>query len=235
MSISRLERSLWLGSRGPFLKPDGTEGGSSSGNNANAGGEQAGSEGKQGDGQGGKGANGGESGFKPITTEAELAAYKADLRKNIAADLRKSIKAELDAERTAAEESARKKKEIDDAAAKGEFETAKQQLEADLTTAKTEATTLKGENDQLKEAMKAGLEAGWKDLPEEVRKLGEKQHADDDVLGRWTFLHDPDTKALVAKLTDKGERKAGNGYSPKSNGTGTPEIKSLIPKQGFLG
>jgi hypothetical protein len=216
MQLSRLESSLLRSHRGPFLSPDGDGGGASGDNSANA--NNANPGGKEGDG------NGAEA-FKPITSEADLAQYKADLRKNIAADLRRSIKAELDAERTSAEEAARKKKEIDDAAAKGEFETAKKSLETDLQAAKDEAASLQARLDQYQTALESGLNDAWAKLPEEIRKIGEKQHDENDTLARFSFLHDADTQALVAKLSDKAETSRGNGPNPKPGGTGTRSVE----------
>lgn len=138
-------------------------------------------------------------------------------------------KAERDAllkektDRDAAEQ-ARKDKE---AAESGKWEELATKREGELKSAKDEGAALKAENDQLREAMKTGTESGWKDLPDPVRKLGEKQHPEDDVLGRWTFLHDPDTTALVKELTSRGDTARGNGADPKSRGSGkvTDEAK----------
>jgi hypothetical protein len=157
----------------------------------------------------------GDKGKEAIRKEREAA--------KVARDEAKAMKDERDAlqkEKTEREDAAAKARE-DEAAKKGEFETLAQQRESERDAAKADAKTLKADNDALREAMKAGLEAGWKDLPESVRKLGEKQHPEDDVLGRWTFLHDPDTAALVKQLAGKEPPKRGNGGDPKPNGTGS--------------
>jgi hypothetical protein len=121
-----------------------------------------------------------------------------------------------------ARETAEQKRKEREAAEAGKFEELAATRERERDEAKSEAISLKAENDQLREAMKAGIETGWKALPDSVRKLGEKQHPEDDprgILGRWQFLHDPDTIALVAELTVKGEAIRGNGRDPKLSGT----------------
>jgi hypothetical protein len=210
MILSRLDRSLMLSQRGPFLSPpEGETGGSAEAAKADSS-EKADSAGA-------------EKAFTPITSEAELTAYKVDLRKNIKAELdaelRKSIKAELDAQRIKDEDAARKQKDLDDATARGEFEDVKTKLETDLKTATDDVTRMTAEITQLQDALKSGLTEGWAALPETVRKLGERQHGENDVIGRFTFLHDADTQALVKELT-KGDGAAGNGRDPKPGGEG---------------
>jgi hypothetical protein len=156
-----------------------------------------------------------EGSFKPITSEAELAQYKADLRRNIAADLRKSIADDLKADQDRKAEDDRKKREADDAKKAGDFEKVETQLRTDLDAAKSEATSLKAENDQLREAMKVGVEAQWKDLPPALQ-LASKFIPEEDVLGRWTYLNDPDVQKQI-KDSDK-EVARGSGRDPKSNG-----------------
>ena len=171
----------------------------------------------------------GDKGKEVIRKEREAA--------KAAADEAKAAKAERDAllkekaEREAAESKARE----EEAARKGEFETLAQKREAERDAAKAEAKTLADENTELKAAMAEGITSGWKDLPDEVRKIGEKQHAEDDVLGRFRFLNDPDTKALVAKLTGSTEGKAAHGRDPRATGSSKPELKSLISKAQYLG
>ncbi len=157
----------------------------------------------------------GDQGKEAIRKEREAA--------KAAADEAKAAKAERDAllkekaEREAAESKARE----EEAARKGEFETLAQKREAERDEAKAELTRLTGEVDQFKAAMAEGIKSGWKDLPDEVRKLGEKYHAEDDVLGRFRFLNDPDTKALVARHAPDGQ-KAAHGRDPKATGTSKP-------------
>jgi len=130
------------------------------------------------------------------------------------------------ADRDAADADARKQKDADDARKAGDFEKVELQLKTDLEGAKNEVTSLKAENDRLKQAMQTGLDAGWSALPDEVRKIGEKQHPDDDVLGRWEFLHDTDTMALVKKLNlDQRDVKRGNGPDPKGRGESKPTVE----------
>lgn len=166
------------------------------------------------------GGNQGES-FTPITSEAELAQYKADLRKNIAADLRKSIADDLKAQQDTKAEDERKAREADEAKKRGEFETVETQLKTDLEAAKADAMRLTGENDRLKAAMASGVDVRWKEMPERVQKLykGEAE----DVLARWEYLHDDDVQALVKDLTDKTAVARGNGPDPQGNGVARPD------------
>lgn len=214
MRLSRLERSLWLAGRGPFLKPDGTEGGSEGkeGEQKTDAAKAEGDDTAKDDLDGVEGL--GDKGKEAIRKERAAAKAAADALKDVQKKLA-DLEKERD-ERTAAEAKAKD----EEAAKKGEFEQLAAKREAERDEAKAEAATLKAENDQLRTAMAEGIAAGWKALPEAVRKIGEKQHDETDVLGRFQFLHDPDTAALVKELTEKGERKAGNGYSPKSSGDG---------------
>lgn len=136
-----------------------------------------------------------------------------------------------------AREAADQKARDDDAKKRGEFETLAATREAERDEARTEAATLRAENDQLRAAMAAGIEAGWKNLPESVRKIGEKQHGDEDVLGRFQFLHDPDTAALVKQLSEREPTKPGNGRDPKSSGrsrnTVEQEAAALRQRGGY--
>lgn len=116
-------------------------------------------------------------------------------------------------------EAAEAKAKEEDAAKRGEFEALAKKREEERDAAKADVARLTADNDQYRAAMAEGIEAGWKALPEAVRKLGEKQHAEDDVLGRFRFLHDPDTTALVKQLTEKVGTTRGNGHDPKVSGT----------------
>lgn len=152
--------------------------------------------------------------FKPITSEADLAQYKADLRKNIAADLRKSIKAELDAERTAAEDEARRKKAIDDATAKGEFETVKQKLEDDIKAAKADATTLKADNDRYKTVVDKLLEDEWKTLDDQAREAFVAAGGnEEDPFARLAYLT-IGKKHTASRAGTNGEPLRGSGRDP---------------------
>lgn len=175
MTLSRLEHSLLLAQRDPFLKPEGTEGGGnggeSSGDNANAGGEQAGSEGTQGDSKEGEG-------FKPITSEAELAAWKEGVRKNMLAEARKAAKDEA-------------KREADAAAAKekGEWEQVAKGAEEERDQLKAELA--KRDHDDLKRRVAAKHE-----LPAELA---------DRLIGDDETALDEDAKKLAKTV---GARKA---------------------------
>ena len=219
MQLSRLSRSLLMAQRGPRLSPPDGEGGGSGGDSSgttdgdSAGKTEGGSEGK--DGKDGKGDDAGKVTFS-AEQEAHIGKLLSAERKAAADKARADAKAEADAKATADA----KAKADADAKAKGDFEAVETGLRADLKTAQDEATAAKAENDQLREAMKSGIEAGWKELPAEVRAIGEKSHPEGDVLGRWAFLHDADTQALVKKLTGAADARRGNEGGPKGNGSG---------------
>lgn len=104
MLLSRLERSLLSAQRGPFLSPDdGNGGGGSAGteasSNQNANGEQNASDNNANasGAQGNQSESGGEAAFRPITSEAELTAWKTATRKDIVAQVKKDLKSESDA------------------------------------------------------------------------------------------------------------------------------------------
>ena len=170
----------------------------------------------------------GDQGKEAIRKEREAA--------KAAAQEAKAAKAERDAllkekaEREAAEAKARE----EEAAKKGEFEELATARERERDAAKAEAKTLAEENTELKAAMAEGIKSGWKELPDVVRKVGEKQHPEDDVLGRFQFLNDPDIKAWVAQANGP-EGKAAHGRDPKATGAAKPELKSLISKAQYLG
>ncbi len=149
-------------------------------------------------------------------------------------------KAALDAERTARRTAEKRVKDLetaeqartdaqrkaDEAAAAkaGEWETLASKRERERDEATTEATTLRTEVDQLRAAMAGGLKDGWKALPDRLRKIGERLHGEDDVLGRWGFLHDPETVALARELTEKTPAARGNGADPPAGANGTPTL-----------
>lgn len=122
------------------------------------------------------------------------------------------------AKRLDALEKADKKRREDEAAEAGKFEELAQTREQERDSAIQERDALKAENLKLRDTLKAGVEEDWKALPEEVRKVGEKSYPEDDVMGRYSFLTDPDTKALVAKIAGNGDgtsRREGNTPPPK--------------------
>jgi len=126
-----------------------------------------------------------------------------------------AAKAEADAAATAAEEERRATAAAEEAKKRGDFEAVENQLKADVETAKSEAKRLKAENDTLREAMKTGIEARWKDVPEKIAKLYKGDEA--DVIGRWNFLNDPDVAELVKDLsgsTAKRETDSGTSAIP---------------------
>lgn len=223
----QLSRAFWASRDFPLFAPDGKEGGSVGEGDPKAGTE--GKEGKQENKDEFEGLELGDKGKAAIKAEREARKAAEDARK--ASDDELATLRKEKSEREAAET----KRKEDEAKQKGEFEKLATDREKERDEAKAEVTRLTGEVDQLKAAMAEGIKAGWKELPEEVRKLGEKQHAEDDVLRRFQFLNDPDTKALVTKLTDKADPKRGNGQDPKSSAHGKTELTSLIGKASFLG
>lgn len=153
----------------------------------------------------------GDKGKDAIRREREARA--------VAVDEAKKAKKERDAllkekqERESAEQDAKD----DDAAKRGEFEDLAKKRERERDTARTEAASLKADNDQLREAINSVLEAEWKALPPEVTDafLGD----DDDALGKLLFL--PKGKALAIKLAEKADPARGNGQDPRSRGAST--------------
>lgn len=107
-----------------------------------------------------------------------------------------------------------KKRQEAEAAEAGKFQELAEKREQERDTAIQERDALKAENQKLTDTLKAGVDGQWKELPEEVRKVGEKSHPEDDILGRYAFLTDPDTKALVVKIAGTGNRREGNGPNP---------------------
>lgn len=139
-----------------------------------------------------------------------------DARK-AAEDREKSIQAERDALLTKERdrEDADRKKREKEAADAGKFEELAATRETERDAAVARAETAEAENKKLRDTIKAGVDDDWKKLPDEIRKIGEKSHPEDDVLGRYAFITDPDTKALVAKLAgDSTEQRRGNGPVP---------------------
>ena len=213
MQLSRLAMTLDRASRGPLLSPDDGTGSGSTG--------ATGPAAPTGD-PGATGGNGSE-GFKPITSEAELSAYKDQLRRNIAEQVRADLKKEAEDAKTAAE----RKAETDRLAAEGQFNEAKVRLEGDLQTVKGERDSLKEQNQKLQDAIKKGLDASWKALPEEVRALGEDQYGEDNPLGRWNFLYAETTAKLVERITGEKPVFHGNAAGPKGGATGQNGLPDL--------
>lgn len=223
MQLSRLERSLLFASR-HFLSPDDGSGG---GNNDSSSDASANAGGQSGD------KSEGEKGEKKVEFTAEQQEHIGKLlskERKAAAD---KAKADAKSETDAAAEQSRKDKEAEDARKAGDFEKVETTLKNDLETAKGEVKTLTEQNQALRDAMKTGVEAQWKELPASLQVAG-KFIGEDDILARWNYLHDADVQKQIAEA-NKADPKRGNGRDPKSTGDGNVEIKSLIPKQAFLG
>jgi len=143
-------------------------------------------------------------------------------------------KAALDAERTARKAAERdlkalrerldaidaetKSRDEADAAKRGEWEQLATKREGERDAARSEATTLKAENDQLRAAIAGVLDSEWKALPAEVRDayLG----GDDDPLAKLAFL--PKGKKLAEKLAGATPVPRGAGPDPRPNGAAKP-------------
>jgi hypothetical protein len=153
-------------------------------------------------------------------------AKEREARKLAAADAKKA-KEERDAllAEKAERETAEAKAAEEAAAKKGEFEALAKKREGERDAAKQEAASLQATLDQYQTALETGLADAWTKLPESVRKLGERLHEENDVLGRFTFLHDPDTQSLVKELSDKAETDRGNGPNPKPGGNGARSVE----------
>ncbi len=142
-------------------------------------------------------------------------------------------KAALDAERKARKdaevEAKRLQKIVDDAAAakakadddeakrKGEFEKLANERETERDAATADVTRLSAENDQLKAAVNAILDAEWKALPKEIKDLYLGDEG--DPLARLTFL----PKAKVA--AKQHETANGNGANPPAAGGARPTVE----------
>lgn len=139
----------------------------------------------------------GGSPAKPIMTEEELTAYKADLRRNLLADVRRQVREEEDA----AAKKARQEREEAEAKARGDFEVVENQLRVDLASAEEEAQKLRETNQRFTDVVNRMLEDQWNPLPEEIREM--YTGADDDVLAKLDFL--PRARRLVERFTSSSE------------------------------
>lgn len=221
MALSRLENTLLLSRRGPFLSPDGERSGgggeignADANNDANSGGEQ-----------------GGGGGEKKVEFSAEQQKHVDKLIGDARKDAARVAADKAKADREAADETARKERETNDLKAKGEFEKVETTLKADLQAARDEATALKGRKDQLEAAIDAVLKADWDALDDDVK---EYYPGDEDALVKVAWL--PKGKTLQAKLhPTKADPKVGMARDPKSGNSTGPELTSLISKQSFLG
>lgn len=156
----------------------------------------------------------GDKGKEAIRKEREAAKAAATRAKDAETKL-----AELEKERSEREAADQKKKD-EDAAAAGKWEELAVKREGELKSATDEVATLKAENDQYKAAMADGLEAQLKALPDKLRKLLEEAVPEDNVLGRWQWLHKPTFQELVKDATAAADPKRGNEGGPKSTGNG---------------
>jgi hypothetical protein len=133
-------------------------------------------------------------------------------------------------ERDAAEQK-RKDQEAKEA---GKFEELATTRERERDEARGDAASLKAENDQLREAITEGLSARIASLPESVRETLNDTFGEDDVLGRWTWLHKPSVLKLIAEKAERSESAAGNRRDPRANGTGKVTNEEATRAQASL-
>lgn len=218
MTFQRDKRIFCLGSRMLLSPGDGDGGGGGAENSGNTNAKPGGQQGDPPE-------------FKAITTEAELATYKADLRKNIANEVRTTLEAEFKQKQTDQAAAEQRTRDEADAKAKGDFDKVETALRTDIASLTEERDRLKADNARMAEAIATGLEEQWKSLPEHVRKLAEKAHPDTDVIGRYEYLQDPDVKNLVDALGKEGEAKPPrhrNDDPPRKNGDTKISIEDTV-------
>ena len=109
------------------------------------------------------------------------------------------------------EEAERRRQEAE-AAQRGEFEELAKKREAERDEWKDKAAGLQATLDRYQAAMKAGVDARWKDIPERVRTLYKGDP--EDALARWEYLNDPDVVDLAKELAGDGGGSRGNGVNP---------------------
>ena len=211
MLLSRLDHALLMGARRFYLSSeDGTGGGGGATGPAGPTGA-TGATGATGT-TGATGATGANDGRpEGITPEVEryFGGIIASERKQAADKAKQEAKDAADAAATKAASD----KALEEAKAKNDFAAAEQQLTDRATTAEGERDALKIKNQKLLDAMKQGVEADWKKLPETLAKLF--KGADDDYLARYEFLTDPDVQAAVTAFEDKQRRPNGNTPDPR--------------------
>ena len=145
-------------------------------------------------------------------------AARADLK---AANERLAALEQDKADRDAAEQ----KRRDEEAAASGQWQDLATKREGELKTAKDDLARLKTENDRLREAISAGLDAQLKALPEKARKVLDATFGADQVMERWAWLHKPEVQELI---TDKTEATRGSGADPKATGAkGRPTAQQI--------
>ncbi|MDQ3124155.1 MAG: hypothetical protein M3Q74_00920 [Pseudomonadota bacterium] len=161
------------------------------------------------------GDTGGTRDRPEFTPEQEKAIGRLLAKEREAA--RSAALAAAEQERAAAAEQARKDREADDAKKRGEFDKVEQALRGDLTAAKTEAGSLKAENEQLREAVNRVLDDEWKALSAEARDAyAAAGGSEDDPLARLRYL--PAGK----KLSPRADPARGNGSDPRPAGAAGP-------------
>jgi len=115
---------------------------------------------------------------------------------------------------------------------RGEYEALAKKREAERDEARTQVAALTAEIDQLKTAMTTGLDEEFGKLPATVQKLW--KGANDDVLGRFSFLHDADVQKLVTELEEKGEAVRGSGQNPKPGDDSKVDVEAARKSQAAL-
>jgi hypothetical protein len=160
-------------------------------------------------------------GFKPITSEADLAAYKDGLRKSIAAD----VKRQFEEDQTRKEADAKAEQERKDASARGEFKVVEESLTKELNESKATATSLQEKITKYEELTKIRIEAMKKDLPAVAI---EKFPDDADPLVQLEWLED--RADMVAKLSPSTGVKPKNPNTPPANGSTGTDVEQAQAK-----
>lgn len=111
----------------------------------------------------------------------------------------------------------------DKAKAEGQYEQVAKDAETARDAAKADLATAQQGIKDLQEAISTGLDDAFKALPEKVQKLW--KGADDDVLGKFKFVHDPDYAAIVADLTHVDPANNGNRNPVDPANPNAPKVK----------
>ena len=155
-------------------------------------------------------------------------AKERDARK-LAAKEARELKAELDALKTKQAEADAEKAKADEAEAerKGEFERLATERAEAIKTVTGERDGLKAQLDTLIASLKPGVDASFRELPEEVAELyaGEA----DDTLAKQAFMasHQKLIDKLTAAKDDKNEAFKRFPRTPQPNGNGNPTDQAM--------
>lgn len=157
-----------------------------------------------------------------LSDAGKAAIQKERDARRAAAKEARELKAENDALKAAQAEAAAAKAAADEAEAerKGEFERLATERAESLKTVTGERDGLKAQLDTLIASLKPGIDASFKELPEEVAELYTGDA--DDVLGKQAFMatHKKLIDRFAADKTKKDGAFRNVPKTPKPNGTG---------------